>query len=98
MAEGASPFTLGVRTSPRPLVPLSSFELTTTERDPPHDVAGMCDVWVDGDGRLTRMLGVPASFDTLGPRDPGPAFAKEFELAGLDSAQFQRTTPRIQPG
>jgi len=97
MAEGASLFTLNVRTSPLPLVPLSALTLTTSERDPPHDVPGMCDVWVDGDGRLTRMLGVAATYDTLGPRDPGPAFAKAFELAGLDSGQFHRVAPRIQP-
>ena len=48
-------------------------------------------------GRLTRLLGVPASFDTLGPRDAAAAYAQGFALAGLDSTRFSAVAPRLQP-
>jgi serine/threonine-protein kinase len=97
VAEGSTLYSLALRTSPRPLIPKNELNLTPSADDPPHTVPGMCDVWVDGAGRLTRLLGVPASFDTLGPRDAAAAYAQAFALAGLDSTRFSRVAPRLQP-
>jgi serine/threonine-protein kinase len=97
VAEGDRLFRLALRTSPWPLIPQDGTSLTPNQFDPPHTLPGMCAVWVDGTGRLVRMIGVPALFDTLGPRDPAPAYATAFALAGLDSARFSAVAPQVQP-
>ena len=84
------------RTSPRALVSLSTT-WTPTSTDPPLDLSGMANVWLDDDGRLLEFASVPPQ------RDPGkepvtaPDWTPWFTAAGLGIGDFAPADPEWTP-
>lgn len=95
--EASALFTLMVRTAPEPLTPNEGITLTPSIDDPEPSQPGMCDVWIDGQGRLVLLRAVAPNIDSSATRDPAPAFAKAFDLAGFSMESFHSVPPRFQP-
>jgi len=87
------------RTSPSALVPVSAKARISTE-DPPMNVPGMVTVLLDPQGRLDRMIAVPAKqhhqptaeLDTIDFE-----WSMFFAAAELPPSKFRSVTPKLTP-
>ncbi len=61
--------------------------------DPPPITSGMVSLWLDPQGHLIGFNAVPPQKDTTPASAQPYEWSTLFELAGLDMAQFQSTTP-----
>jgi serine/threonine protein kinase len=84
------------RSSPEPLVPLSS-SWTPTLIDPPMTTAGMARVELDDSGRLMRLEAVLPRSDSPTSEPKAPPWPALFAAAGLDMAQFRQVPPVLLP-
>ena len=84
------------RTSPRAVVSLST-QWTPTATDPPLDLSGMANVWLDDDGRLLEFAAVPAQRDTVKDPPPAPDWGPWFSAAGLTIGAFTAADPEWTP-
>jgi serine/threonine-protein kinase len=85
------------RTSPKPLVKVSTGSLGDWMHDPPFDQPGMCQIALDPRGRLLRFAAIPSDLDSTAAAVPDPDWAAVFATAGLDVARFERTDPAWTP-
>jgi len=84
------------RQSPRLLVP-QNREGGLQYEDPPTNISGMANVWLDMESRLGGFRAVPPQYDaSKGPwRDPD--WSQPFAEAGLDLAKFTPAEPVWMP-
>ncbi len=95
--ESAQPAVLQFmyRTSPEPIVPAAGG--VPTSSDPPTNIPGMTQIWVDTKGRLTWFEGVPQRVIETGVSRGEFDWPGLFKEAGLDFASFQITDPHWTP-
>ena len=96
-----SPVTFWYRTSPKELVAVNMFSGRVEPDDPPMTVAGMHQVTLDGDGRVTGLRSVPPETAATPSAAPAiistPSWDTVFEAAGLDQRTFTAATPQWIP-
>jgi len=100
-AARPSPVTFWYRTSPKELVAVNMFVGRVQFDDPPMGLAGMTQVTLDGNGRLTGFRAVPPETTTpsQAATAPGgtPPWEALFAAAGLDQQTFTPATPQWIP-
>lgn len=61
--------------------------------EPPFDVTGMINIYLDTQGRLLLFKRVPPEYDPPGGPSPSPDWSPLFSAAGLDSSKFAPAAP-----
>ena len=84
------------RTSPRALVPLSTA-WTPGASDPPLELSGMANVWLDDDGRLLEFASVSPQRDQEKAPAAPPDWGPWFTAAGLSMGDFTPADPEWAP-
>jgi len=85
------------RQSPRTLVPKNREWGMVEYDDPPTNISGMANVWLDTEGRLVGFRAVPPRFDASKGSWPVPDWSLLFSEAGLDLATFSPAEPAWMP-
>ncbi len=85
------------RESPRPLAPRVYWRQTVSASDPPRDVSGMTEVWLDVKGRLAGFAAVPPQIAEPDEAVREPDWGRVFAEAGLDPARWTPAAPRWVP-
>ncbi|HLM00771.1 MAG TPA: serine/threonine-protein kinase [Pyrinomonadaceae bacterium] len=83
------------RQSPSPLVPFGSG--TIVVKDPPNNVSGMTQIYLDTKGRLIFFEGVPPRTDTGGGAAKHFDWADVFKEAGFNLADFREAESEWTP-
>ena len=83
------------RQSPKPLVPLSGDIVLVN--DPPLDVSGMAQIYLDTKGRLISFDGVPPRIDETGAATKDFDWAAVFKEAGFNIEDFRETRSEWSP-
>jgi serine/threonine protein kinase len=65
--------------------------------NPPNSISGMCQVFLDPQGRLEGFEGVPPQLDTSTDVAPAPNWGLLFSAASLDANQFKSVPPQWTP-
>ncbi len=90
------------RESPQPLAP-RYFDILATPAvrvypdDPPLEITGMANVYLDSGGRLEQLAVVPPQHEEETSPAPAPDWTPLFLEAGLDPARYASVEPRWTP-
>jgi serine/threonine-protein kinase len=84
------------RSSPREFLPVVQGG-SVTPVDPPMNVSGMHQVFLDTRGRLVEFHSVPPQVEPDEARPEAPAWGTLFDLAGLDIRTFKSVPPLWTP-
>jgi serine/threonine-protein kinase len=84
------------RTSPRDMVPTQPGGAVTLT-DPPMNVSGMHQIFLDTRGRLVEFHSVPRQIEKDVSASGSPPWQKLFDAAGLDFASFAAVAPEWTP-
>ncbi|MGH9676715.1 MAG: serine/threonine-protein kinase, partial [Candidatus Acidiferrum sp.] len=71
-----------------------SFSQTVAPNDPPNSISGMCQVFLDSQGRLRGLEAVPPQLDTSSGPLPPTNWGVLFTAAGLDMNAFHSASPQ----
>ena len=82
------------RQSPRDLVGVDRFAVGPT--NPPADISGMTNVYLDSRGWLVTFVAVPPQLEEV-QSQPTPDWSILFAEAGLDMSKFREAGPRWTP-
>jgi len=85
-----------MRTSPREFVPMVQGS-GVTPIDPPMNVSGMHQIFLDTSGRLVELHSVPPQLESAAGTAVPPVWPKLFEAAGLDINAFAAVPPQWTP-
>ena len=92
-----APLYLWYREGPHKLVPTSLFDTVVTDDHPPRAAAGSAAVWLDIDGRLTRLEIVPPAHDASEGPWPEPDWGPLLARSGLDTAALEPARAEWNP-
>jgi serine/threonine protein kinase len=65
--------------------------------DPPNSISGMCQIFLDTQGRLVKFEAVPPQLDTSSETPPAPNWGVLFAAAALDASRFKSVPPQWTP-
>jgi len=96
LKSGDAPlFDFWYRQSPRYLVGYNRFSVWTD--NPPVDISGMTNTYLDSEGRLITFMAVPPQVEAQPQPQPQPDWSILFNEAGFDMSKFNATEPRWSP-